>query len=149
MNAQIQFYTSMTTMTVSQAIYQISTQCRHVETVTRPRTFYYMGAFLYSDTWPFYLTDLLSLRLVWVVGTRTNVRSSYLQRGPTVAWTQVRTVATSALLTTELSHYPTVLYPQNSAFKTQNSTMIKDMAAESGAFFTLVMARLHTLTGRD
>jgi len=50
---------------------------------------------------------LLSLRLVGAVGARTYLRSSYSQRGPTVAWirTQVLAVA-SPLLTTELSRNP-------------------------------------------
>jgi len=36
----------------------------------------------YSGTRPSYLTDLLSLTLVGVIGSRINVRSSYTQRGP-------------------------------------------------------------------
>ena len=44
----------------------------------------------YTGTWPSYLTDLLSLRLVRVVRARINVRSSYLQRGPAVAWIQTK-----------------------------------------------------------
>jgi len=49
--------------------------------------------------------DLLGLRIVGVVGTRINVKISYAQRGPSMAWlqAQVLMVASPALLTTELS----------------------------------------------
>ena len=40
----------------------------------------------YLGTWPSYLTNLLSLRLVGAVGTRINVRNSYSQWWPTPAW---------------------------------------------------------------
>ena len=58
-----------------------------------------------SGTWPIYLTDLLSPKLVGVIRARINVRNSYSDWRSTASWigTQVLTVATAALLTTELS----------------------------------------------
>jgi len=46
------------------------------------------GLFLkfYLGLWPSHLMDLLSLRLVGAVGARINVRGSYSQQGPAVAW---------------------------------------------------------------
>jgi len=45
-----------------------------------------LSCLCYSGTWPSYLTDLLSLRLVGTVGARINVRSSHSQPRPTVTW---------------------------------------------------------------
>ena len=61
----------------------------------------------YLGTWPTYLADLLSLRLVGEVGGRINVRSSYPRRGPAGAeiLTQGPIVASPALLLTELVSY--------------------------------------------
>jgi len=52
--------------------------------------------------------DLLSLRLVGVVGAKINVRSLLSQQGIVVYWIQIQVfmVASPALLTTELSRHP-------------------------------------------
>jgi len=56
-------------------------------------------------TWPSYLADLLSLRLVGAVGARINVTSSHSQCGPAMACirSHVLTIASPDLLTSELS----------------------------------------------
>jgi len=48
--------------------------------------------------------DLLSLMLVGGVGAKINVRSSFPQRVPTLAWFQTQVLM--VILITELSHYP-------------------------------------------
>ena len=60
------------------------------------------------STWPSYVTNLLSLRLVGAVEAGNYVRSSYSQWGPIVTWiqTQGRLIAGPLLLTTVSLHYP-------------------------------------------
>jgi len=60
----------------------------HLKVSSASVSTYYPALILfgYSGTWPSYLTDLLSLRLVGTVGARINVRSSHSQPRPTVTW---------------------------------------------------------------
>jgi len=64
----------------------------------------------YSGTWSSYLTDLLSLSLVVTVEARINVRSSYNGGHRGRIWTEALTFTSPALLSTELSRYPIMLY---------------------------------------
>ena len=51
--------------------------------------------------------DILSLKFIWAVSARINVMGSYSQWWSVVTriWIQIVVVASSAILTTELSHY--------------------------------------------
>jgi len=55
--------------------------------------------------------DLLSLRLVGVVGARVSMRSSYAHQEPALAWIKIQalTVASPMLLATEVSCYFQIL----------------------------------------
>jgi len=51
--------------------------------------------------------DILTTRLVDVVGARIDVRSSYLQQWPTVAWIRVKALKIASPVLLPLS-YPTI-----------------------------------------
>ena len=66
----------------------------------------------YSGTWPSYYIDLLSPRLVGAVEARINMKSSFFQLRPAMAWSQLQIlmVASPAPLTTQRFHYSYISY---------------------------------------